>query len=274
MHPSRAVCLPLEYQSMADVPMQTPRVALVTGGSRGIGKAVAQRLSTVGITVAINYRAGRAEAEATVREIESAGSRAAAFQADVADPRQAEDLVIQVEEALGPIDVLVNNAGITRDRLVVQMSTDDWDATWCTDLAGTRSVSRAALRSMRQRQAGAIVNVSSVVGVTGNAGQSNYAAAKSGMLGLTRELAVQAAEHNVRVNCVVPGYIVTDATSHLTEPQRDVWKARIPMGRFAAVEEVVGIIVFLAGPEATYVTGQCIAVDGGFLAASGWGFAS
>ena len=246
----------------------------MTGGSRGIGKAVALRLAAQGLAVAVNYRSSARDAESIVHRIEAAGGRAVALQADVADPSQAADLVGRAEEALGPLCVLVNNAGITRDRLLIQMTLEDWDATWCTDLAGARALSRVALASMRLRKAGAIVNVSSVVGVTGNAGQTNYAAAKSAVLGLTRYFAVQAACYNVRVNCVVPGYIVTDATSHLNETQRESWMSRIPMGRFATVDEVVGTIVFLTSADSSYLTGQCIAVDGGFLAASGMGFDS
>jgi 3-oxoacyl-[acyl-carrier protein] reductase len=259
---------------MSEVPVSSNVAALITGASRGIGKAVALRLAAQGLAVAINYRSSSDEAESVVRCIEDAGGRAVALRADIADPLEAAALVGRAEAALGPLQVVVNNAGITRDRLLIQMSPEDWDATWCTDLAGARALSRVALDSMRKRGAGSIVNISSVVGVTGNSGQANYAAAKSAILGLTRDLAVQAACYNVRVNCVVPGYIVTDATSHLTEPQREVWMSRIPMGRFATVDEVVGIIVFLSGADSSYLTGQCIAVDGGFLAAAGMSFDS
>ncbi|HEX6507258.1 MAG TPA: 3-oxoacyl-ACP reductase family protein [Chloroflexota bacterium] len=248
--------------------------ALVTGASRGIGKAVALRLASLGMSVAVNYRSAEKEADAVVRAIERIGGQAVALQADIADAAQAISLLERAEDALGGVDVVINNAGITRDKLVVQLTLEDWDATWCTDLAGARALSRRALRSMRTRAGGCIINVSSVVGATGNAGQANYAAAKSALLGLTRELAVAGAPENVRVNAVIPGYIVTDATSHLTGPQREVWLARIPMGRYAETDEVVGLIAFLAGPEATYITGQCIGVDGGLLAAAGMGFAS
>jgi 3-oxoacyl-[acyl-carrier protein] reductase len=270
----QSVHLHLEYQSMSQVPVSSNVVALVTGGSRGIGKAVAMRLAGQGLSVAINYRSSTAEADAIVQCIRDAGGRALAVQADMSDASQAAGLVARVESTLGPLTVLINNAGITRDRLVIQMSSEDWDATWTTDLAGTRALSRVALESMRRAGTGSIVNVSSVVGVIGNAGQANYAAAKSAVLGLTRDFAVRAACYNVRVNCVVPGYIVTDATAHLTEPQRRAWMTQIPMGRFATVDEVVGTIVFLAGAESSYLTGQCIAVDGGFLAAAGMGLES
>lgn len=259
---------------MSEVPGSSNVVALVTGASRGIGKAVALRLAGQGLSVAINYRSSAAEAEAIVHCIRDTGGQAIAVQADMSDAGQAAGLVARVESALGPLGVLINNAGITRDKLVIQMSPEDWDATWSTDLAGTRAVSRIALDSMCRRGSGSIVNVSSVVGVIGNIGQANYGAAKSAVLGLTREFAVQAACYNVRVNCVVPGYIVTDATAHLTEPQRQTWMSQIPMRRFATVDEVVGTIVFLAGADSSYLTGQCIAVDGGFLAAAGMGLES
>ena len=250
------------------------RSALVTGASRGIGRAVALRLASQGFSIAVNYRSSASEAESVVREIVAGGGRALALQADVADAVQAGLLIERAETALGPLEILINNAGITRDRLVVQMSPEDWDATWSTDLTSARTLCRAGLESMKARRSGAIVNVSSVVGVTGNGGQANYAAAKSAMLGLTRDFAVGAACYNVRVNCVVPGYIVTDATAHLNAAQREAWMSQIPMGRFATVDEVVGIIAFLAGADSSYLTGQCVAVDGGFLAAAGMGLES
>lgn len=254
---------------MKDTLFPLPGAALVTGASRGIGKVVAIRLGAVGIPVAVNFRQGKAEADAVVDEIASKGGRAIAVGADVADPEAAATLVAQVEEALGPVSVVINNAGITRDRLLVQMSEDDWAATWRTDLVGPRIIARAAAVSMCARRQGRIVNVGSVVGVTGNGGQANYATAKSALQGLTRELAIECGPHNVSVNCVVPGYIETDATAHLNGEQRLGWLKRIPMRRFASPDEVADIIVFLAGSGASYVTGQCIAVDGGFLAKSG-----
>lgn len=235
---------------------------------------MAFRLAAQGMAVAVNYKSSVQEAEEVVQRITAAGGHAVALQADMADPAAAAALVERAESSLGPLHVLINNAGITRDRLLVQMAPEDWEATWCTDLVGARALSRPALEAMRRHGSGSIVNVGSVVGVTGNAGQGNYAAAKSAVLGMTREFAVRAAPANVRVNCVVPGYIVTDATSHLNAAQRELWMSRIPMGRFATVDEVVGIIVFLAGPDSTYLTGQCIAVDGGFLAAAGMGLDS
>jgi 3-oxoacyl-[acyl-carrier protein] reductase len=259
---------------MADSQANGQGIALVTGASRGIGRAVARRLATEGFAVAVNYRQSNGAAHALVEEIEKSGGRAGAFPADMALPSEAVELLSRVEEELGPVSVLVNNAGITRDRLLLQMSEDDWAATWQTDLAGPRTLANRALEGMSERRFGRIINVSSVVGITGNAGQSNYAAAKSALMGFTRDLALRAAKHNVTVNCVVPGYIATDATSHLTAEQRQIWLDRIPMSRYATPDEVADIIVFLAGKGATYITGQCLAVDGGLLAATGSGFDS
>jgi 3-oxoacyl-[acyl-carrier protein] reductase len=247
--------------------------ALVTGASRGIGKVVALRLAALGLPVAINYRASKVEAEALVQTIRLDGGEAIALQADMADRAQAEQVVLQSHEHFGSLSVLVNNAGITRDRLLLQMSEDDWDATWKTDLVGARVAARTALKCMNDL-GGRIINISSVVGVTGNAGQANYAAAKAAVCALTRELAVQGASRGVTVNCVIPGYITTDATSHLNKRQRENLLDRIPMRRSAQPEDVAEAIVFLASETTGYITGQCLAVDGGLLAAAGSGMAS
>ncbi|MGI8967823.1 MAG: SDR family oxidoreductase [Chloroflexota bacterium] len=243
--------------------------ALVTGASRGIGKAVALGLAEAGVPVAVNYRRGRDEAEEVVRCICECGGRAVAVQADIAVPEDAAGLLDRCEQALGPLAILVNNAGITQDRLLVQMAESDWMATWTTDLAGPRALALEAGARMAQRGHGRVVNVGSVVGVIGNSGQANYAAAKSALSGLTRHLAVQYAQHNVTVNCVVPGYIVTDATAHLTSEQSNGWLRRIPMERYGVPREVADLILFLTARQAGYITGQCIAVDGGFLASAG-----
>jgi 3-oxoacyl-[acyl-carrier protein] reductase len=196
------------------------------------------------------------------------------MQADLSSPTEARGLFKRAEEAAGPVAILVNNAGAIRDRLVIQTTESDWDATWTTNLLGARALAREAIAAMCRRRAGRIINISSVVGAAGNAGQANYAAAKSALMGLTRELAVLGAQQTVTVNCVVPGYIVTDATAHLTDTQRDAWLSRIPMGRYASPEEVADLVVFLASSAAGYITGQCIAVDGGFMARSGAGISS
>ena len=259
---------------MPDSRLTSQGVALVTGASRGIGRAVAKRLADDGYAVAVNYRESDAAAADLVAKIVEKGGSAAAFCADMSVPDEAAELPQRVEAELGPISVLVSNAGITRDRLLLQMSLEDWAATWLTDLAGPRALARCALKLMIERELGRIVHISSVVGTTGNAGQANYAAAKSGLMGLTRELAIEAAPHGITVNCVVPGYIATDATANLTAGQLQSWIDKIPMGRYATPDEVTDIIAFLVGRGATYITGQCIAVDGGLLAKAGGGFAS
>src|SRR5579872_4318640 len=253
---------------------QGVRPALVTGASRGIGRVIAAALARAGFAVAVNYRASELEAQRLVESVEASGGTAIAIQADISDPAQAIELLCAAEEALGPLHVVVSNAGATRDRLLVQMTGDDWVAMWSTNLAGARALMRRAAAGMCQRGGGRIVSVGSVVGSAGNAGQANYAAAKAALLGLTRELAVSVAGCGVTVNCVVPGYIVTDATAHLTKEQRDQWLGLIPMRRYATPDEVASLVVFLAGDGAAYITGQCIAVDGGLLALRGAGVAS
>lgn len=248
--------------------------ALITGASRGIGRACAIELATYGVRIAVNYRSAAADAEQVVRDIRAAGGIAIAMQGDIASAKTARELVDRAESELGPVGILINNAGITRDRLLVQMTIEDWDATWHTNVTGARAAARRALHYMVPRGAGRIINLSSVVGSTGNAGQANYAAAKSAVTGLTRRLAVEAAPSGITVNCVVPGFISTDATAHLTGDQREAWLRRVPMARAATALEVAGMIAFLASEEAAYVTGQCIAIDGGLLAASGQDLAS
>jgi 3-oxoacyl-[acyl-carrier protein] reductase len=249
------------------------RVALVTGASRGIGREIALLLADRRFTIGVHYRVARGEADRVVQEIQQRGRKAVAIQADLAREHEAATLVERAEDAIGPLTVLVNNAGITRDRLLLQMSIEDWNATWYTDLAGSRAAARVAMKRMCARGYGRIINVSSVVGATGNTGQANYAAAKSAIFGLTRDLSVAAAPCGVTVNCVTPGFITTDATAHLTDRQRDAWIDRIPMRRTATAKDVAELVVFLAGESAAYITGQCIAVDGGLLAAAGQGLA-
>lgn len=249
-------------------------VALVTGASRGIGRVIALRLADAGHAVAVNFRTGAEEAERTVAAIQARGGHAVAVRADMSDPAQAVGLHDTVATLLGDVRVLVNNAGITRDRLVVQMSVEDWDVIWHTDLVGARALLKRTAARMCATGGGRIINLSSVVGSAGNAGQANYAAAKAAIQGLTREAAVRYAAHGITVNCIVPGYFETDATSHLTAEQAGVWMERIPAGRFGDVEDIAELTAFLAGGSAGYLTGQCIAVDGGFLASQGFGVAS
>lgn len=243
------------------------RVALITGASRGIGRSVARRLAQAGASVAINYNSSSESAEALEAEIARTGTQTLTVKADVSSDQERQALLETVEERLGPIDILVNNAGFVRDRLLLRMTEDDWSAVWATDYAGSAWLCRAVLPEMRDRGWGRIVNVTSIVGMAGNAGQANYAAAKGALIGLTKDLAGDAARHGVTVNCVSPGYINTDATAALTEQYREAWLEQVPMGRRGEPEEIAGIICFLAGPEASYITGQCIVVDGGLLIA-------
>lgn len=239
--------------------------AVVTGGSRGIGRAVAEALAAEGATVAVIYAGNTKAAEDTVRAIEEAGGKAFAVQCDVADEAAVTDMVKMVHEKLGTIDVFVNNAGITRDGLLMRMKREDWDAVLSTNLTGVYNCTKAVTKIMMKQRSGSIINMTSVVGETGNAGQANYAAAKAGVIGFTKSVAKELASRNIRVNAVAPGCIDTDMTAVLSDAVKEEMIKSIPLDRTAAPEEVAQAVVFLASQKAGYITGQTLNVDGGMV---------
>ncbi len=237
------------------------QTALVTGSTRGIGLAIAQALHQAGAAVAIHGRdAERARAVAA-----DLGERAAGVAADVADAAQVEAAIAQAEAALGPIGILVNNAGLTRDNLLIRQSDEEWDAVLDANLKGAFHTMRALARGMMKRRGGRIINITSVVGLTGNKGQANYAASKAGLIGLTKAVAKEYASRNILVNCVAPGYIETDMTAALPAEAGAALLVAIPLGRLGQAEEVAGAVVFLASDLARYITGQVLVVDGGMV---------
>lgn len=239
------------------------RVALVTGASRGIGRAIAEQLAADGMAVAVNYRSRRDAADEVVATIEAAGGVALAVEADVADPDAVARMMETVEERLGPVSVLVVNAGITADDLVLRMKPEAWDAVIQTNLTSAYTCTRAALRGMLKARWGRIITITSVSGISGNPGQANYAAAKAGLIGFTKSVAKEVGSRGITVNAVAPGFIETDMTEALGDGVKQAALPSIAVGRFGTPREVAGAVGYLASDAAAYVTGHVLVVDGG-----------
>ncbi len=239
------------------------KVALVTGGARGIGRAVALELARNGADVAFTYRSSGQLVESVVSEIGSMGRKALSLEADAASTSSAVEVIGKVVAEFKRLDILVNNAGITRDNLLLRMSEEEWDSVIRTNMKSVFNYTKAAARTMMGQRYGKIINLSSVVGIKGNAGQSNYSASKAGIIGFTKSIARELASRNILVNAVAPGYIDTDMTAALTEDQKKAVTDTIPLKRVAKPEEVAKVVLFLASPDSDYITGQVISVDGG-----------
>ena len=239
------------------------RTAIVTGGSRGIGRAIVKELASRGASVAFSYSKTRELADELVLEIQNSGGRALAFQADVTNAKAAEEMVRSVKSDFGSVDYLVNNAAITRDKLIMMMSEQDWDAVIDTNLKGVFNVTKPAVAIMVRQRRGAILSISSISGIVGMAGQTNYSASKAGLIGFTKALAKEVARRNITVNALAPGLIETDMTTGLTDEYKQKMLEQIPLGRYGRVEEVARIAAFLLSDDARYITGQIIQADGG-----------
>ena len=241
------------------------KVAIITGGSRGIGRAVAVALASAGAKVAVNYAGNDAAAEETKAAIEAAGGTAILVKADIADSEAVEKMVADTVAAFGQIDILVNNAGITRDGLLMRMKNEDFDAVINTNLKGVYYTTKAVTKLMMKKRYGRIINMASVVGLTGNAGQANYSAAKAGVIGFSKTVAKELASRGITCNMVAPGLIATDMTKDLPEKAKEAMMTSIPLGRAGQPEDVAQAVLFLASDNASYITGQVINVDGGMV---------
>lgn len=241
------------------------KVALVTGASRGIGRAIALELAKKGAVVAVNYAGNEVKAQEVVDEIEQLGSKAIKIKANVAVEEEVKQMVKETISTFGSLDILVNNAGITRDNLLMRMKESEFDDVIQTNLKGVFLTTKAVTRQMMKQRYGRIINVASVVGISGNAGQANYVAAKAGVIGMTKTAAKELASRNILVNAVAPGFIETDMTDQLTEEQHKTMAELIPLARLGKAEDVAHVVRFLASDDAAYVTGQTIQVDGGMV---------
>ncbi|QTD42356.1 3-oxoacyl-[acyl-carrier-protein] reductase [Sporosarcina sp. Te-1] len=241
------------------------KTAIVTGASRGIGREIALRLAKEGANVVVNYSGSQGKAEEVVAEITSLGGQAISVQANVADAESVKAMMDETMKQYGSIDYLVNNAGITRDNLLMRMKEDEWDDVMAINLKGVFLCTKAVTRQMMKQRAGRIVNVASIVGVSGNPGQANYVAAKAGVIGLTKTTAKELASRNITVNAVAPGFITTDMTDALPEDVKSQMLSTIPLGKLGDPQDVANVVAFLLSDEAAYITGQTIHVDGGMV---------
>lgn len=241
------------------------QTAVVTGASRGIGKAIALELAKNGANIVVNYSGSEAKAEEVVAEVQALGVKAIKIQANIADEDAVKQLMKQTVKEFGSIDILVNNAGITKDNLLMRMKEDEFDQVIQTNLKGTFLCTKAVTRQMMKQKSGRIINVASIVGVSGNPGQANYVAAKAGVIGLTKTTAKELASRNILVNAVAPGFISTDMTDQLSEEQRESLLQIVPLARLGKPEDVARVIRFLASEDASYITGQTIHIDGGMV---------
>lgn len=243
----------------------TGKIALVTGGSRGIGRAICLELAKRGATLIVNFNSNGDAAREVVAEIEANGGKAETWQADVSNEEQVAAMFKSITTNHGTLDILVNNAGMTRDNVIMLMSPNDFDSVINTNLRSTWLCCKTAVRTMMRKRTGSIINITSVVGIAGNGGQTNYAASKAGIIGLTKSLAKEVASRNITINAVAPGFVSTDMTSELSDDLKEQAKAAIPLGRMGEPEDIAKAVAFLASDDASYITGQVLVVDGGMV---------